>query len=557
MSGRRATKKQKKRTLKYCLTLFIGFCIVARQLLAADLSASPPTSLGHTDHEQRSALVIGNSSYKISPLKNPVNDAELIGAALEKAGFKLYDGKVHNDLTYQQMHAVIEGFGSSLTPDGVGLVFYAGHGMQNNGENYLVPINADIKAENEIRYKAVNAGLILAKMEQVKSRINILILDACRNNPFARSFRSSSSGLFSMTAPAGTLVAYSTGPGKVAEDGDGRNSIYSKALAEAIQQEGLTIEETFKKVRSQVRDRTNNRQITWENTSLEGEFVFSEKAGVDTVGDPRLLELRYWESVQTINSAAAYQTYLEKYPQGEYVELAKIVLLHFESERDHAPHVTPQNSPRTKILEDMAIIGRNTANIRAQPATKAQKVDVLSYGTPVTIQEKVSGESVSSTNIWYKIDYYKLEGAYVRKKQGFLSQSLVKPVGEYVEWDRKERKTIPSDSSGWDQKILIREADVDLSIAGEKGHIQQIIDLGYCGSMGCSKIENHLYFSAKKDLFPAHLTCYGGFILGVNFSHGYRDLYCHEYESGISAYRKMRWDGKQYNVDKNNLFSTH
>ncbi len=223
--------------------------------------------------EKRTALVIGNSAYVEAPLPNPVNDASDIAATLRARGFEV---NLLTDARRAEMIAAIRQFGHKLHRNGgVGLFFFAGHGLQVNGQNYLVPIDADIRKEHEVDDETVNVGRVLGEMETAKNRLNIVILDACRNNPYERSFRSLSRGLASIDAPRGTLIAYATAPGSVAADGSGRNSPYSGALIQQIPKPGEPIERVFKKVRAAVINKTNGAQIPWESSSLIGEFYFT------------------------------------------------------------------------------------------------------------------------------------------------------------------------------------------------------------------------------------------------------------------------------------------
>ncbi|HPK54400.1 MAG TPA: caspase family protein [Smithellaceae bacterium] len=225
--------------------------------------------------EQRTALVIGNSTYSSGPLKNPVNDATDIAAALKRAGFNV---TLKRNANLQEMVETIEAFGNSLKRGGVGLFYYAGHGVQVNGVNYLLPVNARINKESDVRFQAVDAGRILAEMEYANNGLNIVILDACRDNPFSKSFRSASRGLAIVTnAPSGTFISYSTGAGQVANDGTGRNSPYTAALLENITKPGLSINKVFMNVRSKVKKETG--QVPWELSSLEGEFYFLPGSG--------------------------------------------------------------------------------------------------------------------------------------------------------------------------------------------------------------------------------------------------------------------------------------
>jgi len=224
--------------------------------------------------ERRTALVIGNGSYKSAPLRNPANDARDMAKALRSLGFSVTHKQ---NATQREIETAIRKFGESLRKGGVGLFYYAGHGLQVNGINYIIPLGAEIREETEVKYEAVDARRVLDAMYNAGNAFNIVILDACRDNPLARSFRSGSSGLARMDAPKGTIVAYSTSPGNVAFDGKGRNSPYTAALLEYMDDGGLTIEQVFKKCRRRIYSATNGKQIPWESTSLTGDFFFTAK----------------------------------------------------------------------------------------------------------------------------------------------------------------------------------------------------------------------------------------------------------------------------------------
>ena len=225
---------------------------------------------------ERLALVIGNSAYQTAPLKNPLNDAEDMAATLRNLGFKVVLKKNADQRT---MEDTIRYFGKQLRGGGVGLFYFAGHGMQVDGRNYLIPIDAKIDSESDVKYEAVDAGRVLGKMEDAENQINIVILDACRNNPFSRSFRTSERGLARMDAPKGSLIAYATAPGEVAADGSERNGIFTKYLMKHMIEPNLPIELVLKQARIDVARVTGGRQIPWESSSLMGNFYFnSEKS---------------------------------------------------------------------------------------------------------------------------------------------------------------------------------------------------------------------------------------------------------------------------------------
>jgi len=230
-------------------------------------------------HQKRIALVIGNSDYmNAGRLANPVNDARGMAKALSSFGFKVLE---YEDLGQSDMKRVIDKFGNIMGHYDVSLVFYAGHGIQVNGNNYLIPVDAKISSKKDVEYNAIDAGRILSKMEGSKSKTNIIILDACRNNPFERSWNRAvklnggGGGLAFMNAPTGSLIAYSTAPGSTASDGEiGTNGVYTSALLEHMKTPNITIEEMFKRVRVTVEAKTNKKQVSWESTSLKGNFFF-------------------------------------------------------------------------------------------------------------------------------------------------------------------------------------------------------------------------------------------------------------------------------------------
>ena len=220
---------------------------------------------------KRIALVIGNAAYNSAPLKNPLNDAADISLALRQSGFEVIDQR---NATLQEMTRGIREFGDKLLKSDVGLVYYSGHGLEVKGRNYLLPVNASMIREDEIAFQAIDANLILEKMNTAKKSVNILIVDACRDNPFARSFRSVNRGLAQMDAPTGTIVSFSTAPGKTASDGDGRNSPFTKNLVKAMMRADMPIEAMFKEVRKSVVEETKGLQTPWESSSLIGDFYF-------------------------------------------------------------------------------------------------------------------------------------------------------------------------------------------------------------------------------------------------------------------------------------------
>lgn len=220
----------------------------------------------------KTALVIGNSDYKLMPLVNSENDATDIAAKLEAMDFQVIFATNKNKLEVKQL---IRKFGAALKQrGGVGFFFYAGHGLQIDGKNYLIPTDFNVTAAYEVSDAAIDIGLITGAMEEANNPLNIIVLDACRDNPYPRKNRSSTRGLARIMSASGTIIAYSTGPGNVAADGDGRNSPYTQYLLKHMDTQGITIEQVFKRVRVDVENLTQGKQLPWETSSLRGDFYF-------------------------------------------------------------------------------------------------------------------------------------------------------------------------------------------------------------------------------------------------------------------------------------------
>jgi uncharacterized caspase-like protein len=248
----------------------VAFVVCAGTALAMPAGAAPP--------EARIALVIGNGEYASGRLANPANDARLMAESLRGLGFEVLSRR---DADKRTMQRAMQEFGVRLEkagPGAVGLFYYAGHGLQVSGRNYLVPIAAQIEREGDVDIEAVPADWVIDQMRQARNRLNIVILDACRNNPFSRGLRSVNRGLAVMDAPAGILIAYSTAPGDVAADGGGSNSPYTDALSRAMRDVHEPVEQVFKRARIAVMNTTGGKQIPWEASSLTGDFFFTAPA---------------------------------------------------------------------------------------------------------------------------------------------------------------------------------------------------------------------------------------------------------------------------------------
>ncbi len=422
--------------------------------------------------ESRLALIIGNSSYKSSPLRNPVNDVRLMEQSLKDAGFTVLKAE---NASLRDMRRLVRDFGEKLKANGgVGLFYFAGHGVQVRGENYLVSVDSDIRAEDEVAEDSVNTSLVLEKMQTAGNRMNIVILDACRNNPFAASSRSAVNGLAAVNAPSGTLVAYSTSPGSVAYDGNGANSLYTQYLASALRQPGSRIEDVFKDVRAAVRKETGNKQTPWENTALEGQFYFkpalpSLPAGAAVALAPASIsasnasEIAFWDSVKTSQRTSDFQAYLSKFPDGVFAALAKTRLEELGSKQKG---IQPMPSSPAKIeevsnvatlfLTDTISGQKSKLFITREPAADG----LLAYSTGDVITKDGSIVQLSVGNVVMRLDsgdlwtYPLKAGLQGEARMHRLDDAMSK--NSLITWRTR---------SGADQSIVV-EAKVSYRVAG-------------------------------------------------------------------------------------------
>jgi len=298
-------------------------------VLMALLALCVPDARAQSGQAGRIALVIGNAAYRDAPLKNPVNDARAVAASLRALNFDVIE--VEN-ATRERMARAILDFSGRASPGASAVFFYAGHGMQVRGRNYLIPVDASIASEGAAQFASVDVASVLAEMEQAGTAVNIVILDACRNNPFERRMRGRSRGLAAIDAARGALIAYATAPGSVAADGEGANGVYTAALLRSLAVPGLKAEEVFKRVRLDVTAETQNQQTPWESSSLTGDFVFNAAAPPPAALAPAAQqapvvasdrEALFWDSIKDSRRPEDFADYLARYPNGEFAGLAR------------------------------------------------------------------------------------------------------------------------------------------------------------------------------------------------------------------------------------------
>jgi hypothetical protein len=294
--------------------------LVALAIAAAPVAAQAPGDV-------RIALVIGNSAYAgPAALPNPVNDAKAMGDTLRGLGFdvvQLHDG------TRAQMAEAVQKVREALRgKQGIGMLYYAGHGLQLDWRNYMVPVDAKLKAAADVPPQTVEVGAVIEAFKTAGNRMNILVLDACRDNPFSDA--STAKGLAQLDAPPGTILAYATAPGNVAEDGRGSNGLYTQFLLQELVKPQSKIEDVFKRTRFEVRRASKGRQIPWESTSLEEDFMFNAgKVVVAPKPDNRAREQAFerekaaWDAIRNSNNPADVYAFLLEHPSGATSELAQ------------------------------------------------------------------------------------------------------------------------------------------------------------------------------------------------------------------------------------------
>ena len=295
--------------------------------------------MGLAGPEQRIALVIGNSNYQnVTQLSNPDNDAKAIAQLLNAAGFEVISA---TDLSHNEMIQVVQDFSGKIAgrgPNTVAMVYYAGHGVQLAGENYLVPVDARISSEPDLINGSVRLVDVMATLETIPSRMRIAILDACRNNPFP-SLNDAGRGLAIVDAPNGSIVAYSTAPGTEALDGVGDHSPYTAAFLRLAHEKNLPIEQLFKRIRLEVNNSTDGQQTPWESSSLTSDFYFfgdtavaatrapvQEKTVYAADNLPSRASRQAYDYVLAENSIEHYQEFIQLYPHDPLCDRIRALL---------------------------------------------------------------------------------------------------------------------------------------------------------------------------------------------------------------------------------------
>ena len=396
----------------------------------------------------RLALVIGNGAYAGAPLPNPANDAKAMGETLRGLGFGVIE--LQNASKVQMSEAIARMRENLKGKQGVGMLYYAGHGLQLDWRNYMVPVEAKIGSAADVPTQSVDVNSVIDAFKTAGTRMNILVLDACRDNPFGTI--ASGKGLAPMDAPTGTFLAYATAPGNVAEDGDVKtgNGLYTQFLLQELKKPTARIEDVFKRVRLQVRQKSGGRQIPWESTSLEDDFVFNSGqkvvvAKLDERGREQAFNQQKadWDRIASSKNADDLYAFLLKYPNGSISEVAQAQLQRLQKAQTVAVAnkegiVQVAGAARFRLGDTVAIVVRDalTGLEKERTQSRVTKIDENTV-------EINNGRTVLTP-----------EGATVRNRfiANMSPPRLDLPAGEYIlgkKWTFRSIETSPKGNSFW------------------------------------------------------------------------------------------------------------
>jgi uncharacterized caspase-like protein len=365
---------------------------------------------GAATAQRRVALVIGNSAYvNTARLENPKNDAADMAETLKQLGFEMIEGR---DLDKASMDRTIRNFAETLAGAQMALFFYAGHGLQVGGQNYLVPIDARLASAAALDFEMVRLDLIQRTMER-EAPTNVVILDACRDNPLSRNLaralgtRSTSigKGLAAVESGEGTLISYSTQPGNVALDGTGRNSPFAAALLKHIPAVGDDLPTILINVRNDVMAATERRQVPWEHSALTAKVFFKPPKPTGPTVDQQI-EMSFWDAVKDTHNPAVLQTYLDRYPNGEFATIARALIEHYEQKAKAEQAARAEEQKRQEEARKAAEVKRledeRRANEEALVAERRRARDTNDTKTERQIDEKSQAEAVARSEMLRK-----------------------------------------------------------------------------------------------------------------------------------------------------------
>ena len=424
-------------------------------LVMAILATTEPANAA-----KRVALVIGNSAYKYTAeLPNPQNDARLMSDVLKNLGFEV---EVGIDLKMSEMNNKLRKFSSALEDAQIALFFYAGHGLQVDGENYLVPIDAELKEARHLDFESMSMRLVLDQLGHGNQRTSLIFLDACRNNPLARKLRQSigqsrsinvGRGLARIESGGGTLIAYATAPDDVAADGLGKNSPFTAALAKWVQVPDLEVRQVMTRVRQSVYEETDRTQLPWDHSSLFGDFYFkrSERPDYD-----QALDREFWQAIKDSNDAGLFEVYLEKFPGGVFAQVARYRISNLNKPNDGPPPEQPAgpnidepdpNFPSVDTVPERQDVQQAVVDPEQQledgVASTGTSIDGLWRGEAVVKQWEGITYCKGEFDFKAKINGQRIEGEMRRGEQVFTVSGEIDTRGRFARvWGSSRRLNI-------------------------------------------------------------------------------------------------------------------
>ena len=392
--------------------------------------------------ERRVALIFGNDSYKTLPkLHNAAADARAIDAKLKALGWETV---LRVNVTKREMNRAIDEFGNKLQGiDGAGLFFYAGHGIQAEGKNFLVPVDAELETAVDLRTDAIDAGLVSHAMDDNRSRVNIVILDACRDNPLPNRGRSATRGLAiaekSPGGPRGAVVVYAAAPNQQAQDGaPGGNGVFTGAFIKALSESDLKIEDVFKRTSAEVKSATGGKQVPWITSSLQGDFYFAPpapKAPPPATAAPAAsqdagsAQVAFWNSIAGSDDPRMFEEYLRQYPNGRFVGLAKLKIETLSAKKP-APAPAQQLAalPPAKDFDvdpiDREFFATGAARVREAPNPTSKPLALLKDGDRIQVLGQLKGQD------WFMVE--------TKDGHGFVAKGTLEDGQAYRARKQKE-----------------------------------------------------------------------------------------------------------------------
>ncbi|MBM3554798.1 MAG: hypothetical protein FJX47_04510 [Alphaproteobacteria bacterium] len=395
----------------------IGMALAGLAAIGAFLIPTGPAGA----QDRRVALVIGNDTYRALPsLHNAVKDARDLDNRLRTLGWETI---LKTNVGRRDMTRAIGEFGGRISGGAAGLVFFAGHGVEAGGQNFLVPVDAEIESDNDLESEAVRLGDVMGRLDSARNPVNVVILDACRDNPIGQRARSAERGLAVIpSTPTGLFVAYSAAPGQKAQDGaPGANGIFTGELIKALAEPGLKIEDVFKRVSQRVLQRTSGRQVPWIQASLRGDFYFAPPPNTSAFpdGGPMSRDALVWQGIQGSVRAADFETFLKEHPGSPFGPYARSRIEDIKRAQTAAlaPSVATPSVALDPIDREYHAVG--TARIREAPDVKSKQVASLRDGEAILVLGKVKG-----------LDWYLVEIA--GRPVGYVSRGSLEDQGAYL-----------------------------------------------------------------------------------------------------------------------------